>query len=597
MNLKAPTWMDSTARFVVPIAVASLLIVGGCRKPPVAKETITQPAYDPLEDPNVNPASLFESAPEDHAKIATDDTLFLELEGSPNTLHPFFVSSLYDFVVVDTLYTGLFSVDKNMQWKVNDELVAKFEESEDHTEFVVTMKPGFAWQDGKPLTAHDVVYSWAQILDPQVPCLTQKPSTEHITECVALDDLTVKFVQPEPLATARWNLSFPIIPKHIFEKDKEAHPDLLTGEYYTRQARNPVGSGPYRLVEWKENDKIVVERWEGYQGKKPYFKRIVFRIIPDTNLALLTFEKESIDAIRRLTPQQYVRETNTEAFREIGCKGWAPQWNYAYIGWNMDGSNPFFADRRVRHAMTHALNIQLIIDKVYYGLVTQSHGIFSKGSWACNPNIELLDYDLDKAAKLLDEAGWTVDPDDGWRYRDIQGQKVRFEFTLLIPQGSETSPKVAAIFQEDLKRIGVELKTRLLEWATFLEKIRNHEFQAEIAMWGAGADPDSSYNIWHSSQYAKGRNYGGYNNPRVDELFEQGRREFDQDKRARIYQEIQKILYEEQPYTWVHNEASRPAFNKRLHGVQFSPRGIYGFDPSFYEWWTRPGNARAVAAP
>jgi len=570
-----------------------LLVAAGCRRPPTAGDAATV-VYDPTKDPLVNPPSLFEPPPEDISQIATDETLYLQLDGSPRTLHPFFVSSTYDFTVVDTLYTGLFTFDKDLKWRPSEETVEKFEESPDHTVFTVRMKPGFTWHDGVPLTAHDVVYSWRQILDPQVPCQTQKPSTEPIKECVALDDLTVRFVQPEALATSRWNLSFPIIPKHVFEKDKANHPDLKTGDYYNRQARQPVGSGPFRLVEWKENDKIVVERWDDYKGKKPYFKRIVFRIIPDRNVAFLSFEKQDVDCIERLSPQQFAVETNSESFRKVGYKAWGTQWQFAYIGYNMDGSNPFFADRRVRYAMTHALNLPLILEKIWYNLAPQCMGEFHPDSWMYPPDIKPLKYDPARSAAMLDEAGWKVDPNDGWRYKEVDGRRVRFEFTLTTAQGSVTAPKVAAVFQEDLKRLGVEMKTRVLEWATFMEKIQNHEFQAETAGWGTGTDPDTLWNLWVTDQYKTGRNYGGYSNPRVDELFAQGRREFDFEKRKKIYQEIGRILYEDQPYTWLWNEPILAAFNKRIRGVQFSPRGIYNFNPSFYDWWV-PGGTKPVA--
>jgi len=574
------------------IVVGALIASGGCRKPGTGDKSAGGVAYDPTKDPLVNPPSLFEPPPEDISKIATDETLFLQLDGSPNTLNPFFVSSLYEFTVVDVLYTGLFTFDMNMKWRPNEEIVESYQESDDHTEFIVKMKPGFKWHDGQPFTAHDVVYSWNEILDPKVPCAAQKPSVEPIKECVALDDLTVKYVQPEPLATARWNLSFPIIPKHIFEKDKANHPDLKMGDYYNQQSRHPVGNGPYRVVEWKENDKVVVERWEDYLGKKPYFKRIVFRIIPDSNVALLSFEKEEVDCIERLSAQQFAFETNTDSFAKVGYKARGVQWAFGYIVWNMDGSNPFFADRRVRYAMTHALNIPLFLEKVYHNLTTQSSGIYHPDSWMYNPEVKPLEYDPAKSALLLDEAGWKVDAKDGWRKKTIDGKLVVFEFTLTMPQGSPVAPKIAAMFQEDLKKLGVRMNTRIMEWSAFLEAIRTHEFQAETASWGTGTDPDQGWNLWRTEEYERGRNYGGYSNPRVDELFELGRKEFDPQARAKIYQEIHKLIYEDQPYTWIYNHPILSAINKRIRGLQFSPRGIFNFDPSFEGWWVPVGQAK-----
>ena len=587
--------MNTKQTLAVSLIAVLCILVGftGCRKP-APQDSDDSKSYDPASDPLVNPPSLFEPPPEDLSQIETEETLYLQLLGSPNTTQPIFVSSTYDFNVVDVLNIGLFTFGKDLQWRLNDELVESFEESEDHTTFNLKIKPGFTWQDGQPWTAHDVVYSWAKILDPNVPALSQKPTTEPIKECVALDDYTIKFVQPEPLATRYWNLSFPVIPKHIYEKGEKENPDLKTGDYFANLARNPISAGPYKLIEWKENDKIVVERWEDYKGEKPYFKRIVFRIIPDRNISLLSFEKQEIDCIEQLSAQQFALETNSPEFADVGYKYLGEQWIYYYIGWNMDGSNPFFTDKRVRYAMTHALNIPLYLEKVFYNLATQCNGMYHPKSWMYNPDIQLLDYDLDKSRKLLDEAGWLVDPDDGWRYKMIDGEKVKFEFTLTMSQGSKTAEKLGAIFQKDLKRIGIEMKTRSLEWATFIMKIRNHEFQAETAGWGTGTDPDFGWNLWRTEEYEKGRNYGGYSNARIDELFELGRKEFDVEKRAKIYQEIGKIIYYDQPYTFIYNRPTISAINKRLRGIQKSPRGLFNFDPGFTGWWVKKGQARHV---
>ena len=586
--------MKKKLLLVTMIAVFAIMSPG-CRKPG-KEEASKEVTYDPKTDPLVNPPSLFAPPPQDLSQIASDETLVLHMNGSPNTLNPLFVSSMVEFTVVDCLYEGLFTFYKDMKWALNEEIVDTYEESPDHTTFIVKIKPGFTWEDGVPLTAHDVVYSWQQVLDPQVPCQTQKASTEPIKECIALDDLTVKFVQPEALATGRWNLLFPIIPRHIYEKDKSNNPDLKSGPYYNQQARHPVSSGPYKLIEWKENDRIVVERRENFKGKKPFFKRIIFKIIPDQNVSLLAFEKQSVDVIDRLSAQQFARETNSETFARVGYKAWGTEWSFSYIGWNMDGSNPFFQDKRVRYAMTHAFNYPLIRQKISYNLTTPCYGIFHPDSWMYNPEVKPLTYDPIKSAALLDEAGWKVDPQAGWRYKEINGQKIKFSFTLTFAQGSTTAAKMAAIFQEDLKRLGVEMKTRELEWATFIEKIQSHEFQAETASWGTGTDPDTNWNLWRTEEYQTGRNYGGYSNPRVDKLFVEGRREFNFEKRRKIYQEIHQLIYDDQPYTFISNAPILAVFNKRLQGVQFSPRGIYGFNPSFYEWWVAKGKAKYPTA-
>ncbi|MDX9754292.1 MAG: ABC transporter substrate-binding protein [bacterium] len=573
--------------------VLGLVVLGlaGCGKPPVQPSTEGGIVYNPASDPLVNPPSLFEPAPADRSQIDTEGTLYLNLDGSPQNLNPIFASSGYEMRILSALYEGPFTFDASMEWKINPVWVESYEEAPDHLSATMKLKPGLKWHDGQPVTAHDIVFSWQVICDDRVPCPAVKVGTMDVVDCVAVDDLTVKYVHKAAVATAKWNIQFPIIPKHLYEKERETNPDLKTGDYYTNLNRYPVGSGMYTLKEWVANERIVLERWEDYPGPKPNFKTIVFRLIPDPNAQLLAFEKEDLDCVL-LNGEQFAQQTTTsEAFKKIGYKIMASEWSYGYIGWNMDGSNPFFQDKRVRIAMTHALNIPLILDKVYYNLTEPCVGIYHKDSWMYNPAVVPLPFDLEKTKQLLDEAGWLTDTQDGWRYKEIDGQRIRFSFTMSIPQGAGTSVKIANYFQDDLRSIGVEMKTRTIEWATYMQQVQKHEFEACVAAWGTGTDPDTGWNLWRTEEYEVGRNYGGYSNPRVDELFELGRKEFDRVQRAKIYQEIHKIIYEDQPYTFIAYRPSLFAINQRIQGVQTSPRGIFDFDPGYTKWWTRPVTA------
>ena len=171
------------------LIVTASLMVYGC-EPPASNNGkgngTTSDVYDPAKDPQVNPPSLLEAAPDDKSMIASEETVYLNLSGSPNTLNPLFGSSLVDFIVMDVLYDGLFTFGADLKFTVNEETVESFEESEDHTVFTVRLRPGLKWHDGHPFTAHDVVYSWKTILDDKVPSQTHKPGTDQITECIAI---------------------------------------------------------------------------------------------------------------------------------------------------------------------------------------------------------------------------------------------------------------------------------------------------------------------------------------------------------------------------------------------------------------------------
>ncbi|MCI0343126.1 MAG: peptide-binding protein [Planctomycetales bacterium] len=535
--------------------------------------------YDPRNDPLVNPLTLQQV--HDRAQATESEWFYANLDGNPSSLNPIFFSSTYDNRAQGMMYDGLFTFDAKMTWKLNTSVVESFEESPDHKVWTVRMRPGLKWHDGHPFTAHDVAFSFQQIMDERVPCPAVRDGTDQLETVEALDDRTVRMVHKEPLPTAKWNALYPIIPKHIFEQGKAEDPTLKTSAYYARVNREPVGNGPYKFVEWKDNDKIVFERWDAYHGTPGHFKRVVFRIIPDDNVSLMTLEKGEVDEVELTSPQFADATVKSEEFKKRCIKAMAPQWSLSYFGWNIDGSNPFFSDPRVRRAMTHACNIPGMIAKIAYNLPQQSAGMFHPDSWMFPKGLKPLPYDLALAGRLLDEAGWHLSDEDGWRYKDGR----RFSFTVVLSQGNTTALEICAVFQQDLKSLGVEMQTQVMEFATLQEKWRKHEFQAMMAGWGTGTDPDTTWNIWHSESYTKGRNYVGFKDPEVDALYERGRREFDQEKRGAIYQEIHRRIYEKQPYTFLWHRPILWGFNRRIRGVEFSPRGVWGFDPSIFAWW------------
>ena len=545
--------------------------------------------YSPDTDPLVNPATLFEKAPEDPGEIAHDETLIRHLKSGPSTLHPLFTSSVYESYVEDAVFDGLFTFDREFNWMVNESMVESLEESDDHKTWTVKLRPELKWHDGHPLTAHDVAFTWEVIMDPKVPTKTLRSGRDQLESVTALDDLTVQYVHKEALATSKWNMLYSILPMHILDnaEERKKNPDLQKGDYYLGFAKNPIGCGPYKFVKdsWVRKQQLVVERWDDYHGRKPHFKRQVFKIISDMDTALNLFKKGGLDEIQ-LSNLQFATQANGADFAKLGVKAFKPTWTYYFTGWNVkEGSNHFFTDRRVRQAMAHAANIPRVLRKLTYGLNRQASGIFQPGAWLYNDQVRLFTYDPDKGRALLDAAGWKVNDDDGVRYKEIDGEKVKFEFTLLIPKGSTLAPGFAAIFRDDLAQLGIVLNQQTMDFSAMLSRIKTKKFEAFTMGWGTGVDPDTVGNIWKSDQAEKGRNYISYSNPEVDRLHALQRREFDPVKRAGIFKEIHRLIYEDQPYLFINSSAATWAFHKRLRGVTFSPRGVFGVYPSHLDWW------------
>jgi peptide/nickel transport system substrate-binding protein len=402
----------------------------------------------------------------------------------------------------------------------------------------------------------------------------------------AYDDRTVIFFHKEPLATNVWNINFPVLPKHVYENTWEDDPTLKESPEHVKLEESPVSGGPYEIVERKRGQQIVLRRranWSEIDGRKvrqePFFKEVRFRIIEDPNTSLLALKAGEIDELA-LTPEQWTTQTTSDDFYASNTKVTSSEWVSFHFGWNIDSL--FFADRRVRRAMSYAFDHDGMLERLCYGLYKPAAGNFPDDSWmAPKKKPQPYKQDLDKAEALLDEAGWIDHDNDGIRDKEIDGRFVPFEFSMLVNQ-QPLRIAICTLLKESLEQVGVRMNVRPTESTVIQDLTQQKKFQAYLGGWGAGTDPDSSENIWATGA---GRNFVSYSNPEVDRLFTEGRRELDRGKRAEKYGRIQEILYDDQPYTWLFWRNSFYGFSKDLRGYVFSPRGPYHYSPGFGSLW------------
>jgi peptide/nickel transport system substrate-binding protein len=492
------------------------------------------------------------------------DWLIYNLGAEPGTLNPITATDAYESIVNSgKIYETLVKRD-NKTLEIIPLLAESWEVSEDKLTFTFHLRRGVKWHDGYPFTAHDVVFSYEKIMDPEVDAPHLRAYYKDIKSIEAIDDYTVRCSYSKPYFLAlEFCGGIPIVPKHVFEK----------GDFNTNPAgRAPIGTGPYRFVKWNTGEEIILDRNEDYWGKKPYIKGIVFKIISDPTVALQVLKREEID-LTGLTPIQWARQTSSQRFKKNFRKLSYFTPNYSYIGWNT--RRPFFSDKRVRRAMTHLVNRELILEKILYNLgeiVTNPFYIYSP---EYDHSIKPYPYDPVEAKKLLDEAGWVDHDGDGIRDKD----GVKFEFEFLIPSGSITAEQIATILEEELKKVGIRMRIRRLEWAVFVKHLEERRFDAVTLAWSMGVESDP-YQVWHSSQAERGSNFVGFKNDEADRIMEQARKEFDKAKRVRLFRKLAKIIHEEQPYTFLFCRKSTVALHKRFRGVKVYPLGI---DP--LEWY------------
>jgi peptide/nickel transport system substrate-binding protein len=503
--------------------------------------------------------------------------------GSTN---PIMISTSSEFDVLGLTGFGLFSFDRGLEPFAASDSVVSWHTSADGMLDKVVLRDDLVWSDGRPITAHDIAFSFRVIMDPRVPVPAVRSGTDQLLGVHAYDDRTIVFFHKEPLATNVWNINFPVLPRHAYEKTWEADPTLKDSPAHVKLEQEPVCGGPYEIASRKRGQEIVLRRranWSTVNGKKvrdePPFAEIRFRIVEDPNTALLALKAGELDEMV-LTPEQWVTQTTKEDFHKRCTKATAPEWVSFHFGWNID--TPFFADRRVRRAMSYAFDHDQMLEKLCYGIYRPCAGPFPEGAWwGAKKKLQPYRQDLDKAEALLDEAGWVDSDNDGVRDKRIDGRVVPFEFSVLT-SNQPIRIKICTLLKESLDQIGVRVNVRPLESTVIQELTLKRNFQAYFGGWGAGTDPDSSENIWATNA---GRNFVNYSNPEVDRLFVEGRRELDRAKRAEKYGRIQELLHEDQPYTWLFMRNSFYGFSKNLRGYVFSPRGPYHYNPGFGSLW------------
>jgi len=484
--------------------------------------------------------------------------------GDASNLIPILASDSASHSIAGLIYNGLVKYDKDMN--IVGDLAESWDISDDGLVITFHLRKGVKWHDGKPFTAKDVLYTYQITVDPKTPTAYAGDFLK-VKKAEVLDDYTFRVTYDKPFAPSLISWSSAVLPRH-----------LLEGQNITKSslARHPVGTGPYLFKEWLAGQKIVLVSNADYFEGRPYVDGHVTRIIPDMATMFLELRARNIDMMG-LTPLQYTRQTENNLFRQSFDKYRYLAFAYTYLGYNL--KHPFFADKRVRQAISYAINKEEIISGVLLGLGKPATGPYKPGTWAYNENVKTYSYNPQKARELLRAAGWTKTNNDGFLEKDGRP----FTFELITNQGNETRQKCAEIIQRQLKEVGIDVKIRILEWAAFINDfISKRRFEAVILGWTIPLDPDA-YDVWHSSKTAPDElNFISYKNPEVDALLEKARSTFDQKLRKKYYDRFQEILVEDQPYTFLYVPDELVIISKRFRGIEPAPIGL---SHNFIKWY------------
>lgn len=509
----------------------------------------------------------------------------------PQSFNYYLDNNVFSAELFGSMYETLLGID-GMTAEYVPGLASSWSISEDKKEFTFVLDERARWSDGTPVTAHDVVFTFATILDPKNLTGPHKVGLDNFNPPEVIDDRTVKFVAKE----VHWrNLGIAggltILPKHDME-GKDFNKILFAF---------PVVSGPYRLGEISEGRFVKMERRDDWWARElprnrntGNFQTLTYRFFADSENAYESFRRGLLDLFPVYVARIWVNESSGPRFDN----NWIVKqkvYNYNPIGFQgfaMNMRRPPFDDARVRRALAHLLNREKMNSTIMYGQYFLHRSYFEDLYNEQNPcPNELIAFDKDKARALLEEAGWTANPKTGLLEKDGKPFVIRF-----LTRDPSTD-KFLAIYGEDLRDAGITLEIDKKDWAAWTKDMDQYDYDMTWAAWGSGLfkDPES---MWHSKEADRpsGNNVTGFRNAEVDELIEQSKGIFDVNERNEIYRRIDRIIAAEVPYIllWNINYTRLLYWNK--FGTPDQVLSKYGDERAAYSlWWYDEDAAQALS--
>jgi len=472
------------------------------------------------------------------------NTLVMIIESSPANLDPRVGVDAWSEDIDGLLFDNLVSRDEHLSVKPG---LAERWEAPDPKTYVFHLHKNVKFSNGRPLTARDVKWSYESLIEGKIR--SPKGSTYGLVERIETpDDSTVIFHLKERWAAILWNLASPGMGIVPYGSTLEV-------------SRNPIGSGPFRFVSAEQDKEVVIERNDNYWGDRAKIERVRFVVVPDTTTRALELRKGSADLeINALSSDMEAalqREPRLELIRHPGTR-------LGYMAFNL--RDPILKDVRVRQAIAYAIDRQPLIHYLMHDSARPAASVLPPESWAYDPSARQYPHDPAKARQLLDSAG----------YPATNG--VRFHLTMKTST-EESSRAMAAVFQQQLREVGIALDIRSFEAATFFSDVTHGEFQMYSLRWlGANEDPDIFEYAFDSARIIpKGANRQYYSNPRVDALIAKAGAEADQNARRQDYAQIQQILAEDLPYINLWYFDNVMVYSKRVRGLNLNPSGNYDF--------------------
>lgn len=484
-------------------------------------------------------------------KAPVAGTFYRNLSSEPESLNPINSTDRYASIIQGYVMDGLLTQNPQT-YEMEAGMAEKWEVSKDGMTYTFWLRPDLKFSDGSPVTAEDVKFSFENVKDPAYKAAHRLPYYENIEKVEIVDPTTIRFKMNKKyfknldvLGSAGYS---PIVSKKIYGDPKKMSAKLL------------VGSGPYMVETYNRGKNIIIKRnpnWWGYKDAHFAgafkFEKIFFRFIKEENLELEMVKKGDLDFMET-SPEVFVQKAKGGSIGKTVIKQQQENQDptiksYSYVGWNL--KNPMFQDKNVRKALVHLMNRRLMNEKFRFNMSDLATGpTYYRNDAIADKSIKPMEFDPKKAGELLKKAGWEDKNKNGVLEKTIDGTPKEFRFTLIL--ANRDVEKYYTLYKEDLKKAGIDMDIKILEWNTFIKLVDEQKFEAATLAWSVGSLEQDLKQIWHSdSANAGGSNFISYKNPEVDKLIDQAREELDQKKRWAIWKKVYGIIADDAPYAFM----------------------------------------------
>lgn len=555
---------------VLSLALSCVVLLAGCGK-----------ATDKVETPKDGPVEGYVKAADStkNVSIATDrkDTLVIGIDAPDGVYNPLYAESAYDTYITESLFEPMIWVDE--KGLPREALAESYKISDDGKTYSFKLRKDLKFDNGTPLTTKDVAFTYTIGCDKEYDGPVDFVNTTKIKGAKAykegtastiegikvIDDLNIEFTLEEVNADAIYDFTAGILSKEYYGKSySQGKLNYIKDLHLT-----PMGCGSYKFVKNVAGQEVDLVANENYYLGKAKIPNLIYKVTSETTrIQMLTTGEIDMDMVT-------VNKDNVKSLQDAGFLDLCvfPTNGYGYIGLNV--KDPKFTDAKVRQALTYGLNRKEVVEAVYAGGYADVINVpQSKESWAYTKGSNDYAYDKEKAAKLLDEAGWKVGA-DGIREKD--GVKFEIKFTASTP--NPVNEAIIPVAKANYEELGIKFDAEQMDFNAVRKQVNEGKAQMFFMAWGLNPPVDNT-GIFGTNG---AQNRTGYSNPKLDELLLKGLKETDIEKRKEIYKEIYELINEDLPYIFLYQRRDMWSINSRVKGFEGKITPYKHFTQSLHE--------------